>query len=50
MKNFKIIIDNFLGGLAKRYWKADYSTQGQTNEAGRLRNVDLGTPNGIQPG
>jgi len=49
MKNFKIVIDNFLG-FVKEYWKADFPSSGNAGEAGMMRNIDISSPFGVKPG
>ena len=39
-----------LGGFAKSYWKSDYATYGNRNQANMMRNMDLRNPNNITPG
>lgn len=51
MKPFTIAIENLgLGGLCKQYWKSDYATYGNKNQANAMRNMDLRNPNNITPG
>jgi hypothetical protein len=50
MKNFKIIIDNFSGGLTKYYWKSEYPSVGESGQAGMMRNCDISDPSGLKPG
>jgi hypothetical protein len=51
LKKFQIEIDNIsLGGFAKSYWKSDYATYGNRNQANAMRNMDLRNPNNITPG
>ena len=51
MKNFQIEIENIsLGGLCKQYWKSDFATYGNRNQANMMRNMDLRNPNSVVPG
>ena len=51
MRQFQIEIENLgLGGLCKQYWKSDYATFGNRNQANAMRNMDLRNPNNIIPG
>ena len=51
MRNFQIELENLgLGGLCKQYWKTDYATYGNRNQANMMRNMDLRNPNNITPG
>lgn len=51
MRPFTIEIENLsLGGLCKQYWKSDYATFGNKNQANAMRNMDLRNPNNIIPG
>lgn len=51
MKPFQIeISDISLGGYTKQYWKSDYATFGNRNQANAMRNMDLRNPNNITPG
>jgi len=51
LRKFTIEIENLgLGGLCTAYWKSDYATYGNKNQANAMRNMDLRNPNNIQPG
>ena len=51
MRPLTIEIENLgLGGLCKQYWKTDYATYGNRNQANMMRNMDLRNPNNITPG
>ena len=51
MKKWQIEINDLsLGGFCTSYWKSDYATYGNRNQANAMRNMDLRNPNSIRPG
>lgn len=49
-QRWQITIDNFLGGFAPGWWKSDYPSYGNRNQAGDMLNVDLTNPSYITQG
>jgi len=48
--NWEIKIDNFLGGLAPKYYAEAYPSYGNKNHAGAMLNCDLTDPGGMRQG
>ena len=49
-EEWKIEIDNFMGGFAPGYYKNDYPSIGKPNQAGKMANIDLRDPDFVTQG
>ncbi len=47
---FKIEINDFLGGFCPTYWTSDYPSYGNKNMAGKMLNIDLTNPKYLTQG